>query len=43
MLKKCEFKHLYTGVNKISVLGERIFVADLADSFHLVKHKTKDN
>lgn len=43
LLKKCEYKHLYMGVNNIYTFGERIFVTDLSDSFHLLKHKTREN
>jgi splicing factor 3B subunit 3 len=43
LLKKCEYKHLYMGVNNIFTFGERIFVTDLSDSFHLLKHKTNEN
>ena len=43
LLKKCEYKHLYMGVNNIYTMGERIFVTDLSDSFHLLKHKTREN
>lgn len=43
LLKKCEYKHLYMGVNNIFTYGERIFVTDLSDSFHLLKHKTREN
>ena len=43
LLKKCEYKHLYMGVNNIYTYGERIFVTDLSDSFHLLKHKQREN
>ena len=43
LLKKCEYKHLYMGVNNIFTFGERIFATDLSDSFHLLKHKAKEN
>jgi len=43
LLKKCEYKHLYMGVNNIFTFGERIFVTDLSDSFHLLKHKQREN
>jgi len=34
LLKKCEYKHLYVGVNTIQTIGERIFITDMSDSFH---------
>lgn len=43
LLKKCEYKHLYMGINNIYTFGERIFVTDISDSFHLLKHKAREN
>ena len=43
LLKKCEYKHSYTGINNICTMGERIFVSDVSDSFHLLKHKSREN
>ena len=43
LLKKCELKHFHAGINTINVIGDRIFTTDLADSFHVVKHKAKEN
>jgi splicing factor 3B subunit 3 len=43
LLKKCEYKHLYMGVNNIKVVHDRIFVTDVSDSFHLLKYKQREN
>lgn len=43
LLKKCEMKHFHAGINTLTVLGDRIFLTDLADSFHVLKHKAKEN
>ena len=41
MLKKAELKGFSTGINTIQTHGERIFVSDLADSFHVLKFRPK--
>ena len=41
MLKKAELKGFSTGINTIQTHGERIFVSDLADSFHVLKLRSK--
>lgn len=41
MLKKAELKGFSTGINTIQTHGERIFVTDLADSFHVLKFRPK--
>lgn len=43
LLKKCEYKHMYMGINRLLTYGDRIFATDLSDSFHLLKHKTREN
>ena len=43
LLKKCEYKHLYVGVNTIQTIGERIFITDMSDSFHQLKYKPREN
>lgn len=43
VLKKCEYKHFPMVVNQILVAGERIFVSDVSDSFHVLKHRESEN
>lgn len=43
LLKKCEYKHEFSGVNNILTCGERVFTTDISDSFHLMKHKSREN
>lgn len=42
LLKKTEMKGFQAGVNTISVMGDRIYVTDLSDSFHVLKFKPKE-
>lgn len=41
LLKKAELKGFSTGINTIQTHGERIFVSDLSDSFHVLKFRPK--
>eukprot|EP01015_Nassula_variabilis_P029875 TRINITY_DN6492_c0_g1_i1.p1 TRINITY_DN6492_c0_g1~~TRINITY_DN6492_c0_g1_i1.p1 ORF type:complete len:398 (-),score=68.53 TRINITY_DN6492_c0_g1_i1:87-1280(-) len=43
LLKKCEYRHFMNPINTINVFGERIFCTDMADSFHVMRYKSKDN
>jgi splicing factor 3B subunit 3 len=43
LLKKCENKSLPTAIVRLQVMGERIFVGDLAESVQFVKYKKAEN
>ncbi|CAM9238590.1 unnamed protein product [Heterosigma akashiwo] len=43
LLRKCENKTFPTMITDIKVQGDRIYVSDMMESFHLVKYKRGDN
>jgi splicing factor 3B subunit 3 len=43
LLRKAENKAFPTHITNIRVYGERIYVSDLQESFHLVKYKRQEN
>ena len=43
LLKKTEMRNFQGGINTIEVFGDRIFVTDMSDSFHILKYRQSDN
>lgn len=43
LLRKCENKGFPSGVTKLLVNGDRIYVSDMAESIHFVKYRRQDN
>eukprot|EP01016_Furgasonia_blochmanni_P023672 TRINITY_DN2553_c0_g1_i10.p1 TRINITY_DN2553_c0_g1~~TRINITY_DN2553_c0_g1_i10.p1 ORF type:complete len:405 (-),score=160.43 TRINITY_DN2553_c0_g1_i10:62-1216(-) len=43
LLKKCEYRHFLNPINTLNVIGDRIYATDIADSFHVLRYKAKDN
>eukprot|EP00922_Rhytidocystis_sp_ex-Travisia-forbesii_P054171 GHVS01080361.1.p1 GENE.GHVS01080361.1~~GHVS01080361.1.p1 ORF type:complete len:1235 (-),score=154.80 GHVS01080361.1:223-3927(-) len=43
LLRKCEYKNLPEAVTWMRVCGDRIFVGDIRESFHVLKYGVSDN
>lgn len=43
LLRKCEHRKLPSFVTSLQVMGDRIFVGDLQESFHYMKYKRSEN
>ena len=43
LLKKSEQRHFSCGINNISITGDRIFVTDMSDSFHVLRYRSKES
>jgi splicing factor 3B subunit 3 len=43
LLRKCENKGFPSGVTKLLVNGDRVYVSDMAESIHFVKYRRQDN
>lgn len=43
LLKKCEYKNIPEGIMWIHVKGDKIYTADLRESFHIFKYRRTDN
>ena len=42
LLRKAEIKSLNSPVNTILPMGDRIFISEMADSFHVMKYRAKE-
>eukprot|EP00439_Symbiodinium_sp_Y106_P084816 s629_g26.t1 len=43
LLRKCEYKNIPEGLMWMHVKGDKIFTADLRESFHIFKYRRSDN
>merc|ERR1719482_305946 len=43
LLKKCEYKNIPEGIMWIHVKADRIYCADIRESFHILKYRRSDN
>jgi len=43
LLRKCEYKNIPEGIMWLHVKGEKIYAADLRESFHIFKYRRSDN
>eukprot|EP00746_Dinoflagellata_sp_MGD_P091760 gnl/MRDRNA2_/MRDRNA2_36348_c0_seq1.p1 gnl/MRDRNA2_/MRDRNA2_36348_c0~~gnl/MRDRNA2_/MRDRNA2_36348_c0_seq1.p1 ORF type:complete len:1184 (-),score=253.37 gnl/MRDRNA2_/MRDRNA2_36348_c0_seq1:15-3260(-) len=43
LLRKCEYKNIPEGIMWMHVKGDRIYAADLRESFHILKYRRSDN
>ncbi|CAJ1389864.1 unnamed protein product [Effrenium voratum] len=43
LLRKCEYKNIPEGLMWMHVKGDKIFAADLRESFHIFKYRRSDN
>merc|ERR1712118_504513 len=43
LLRKCEYKNIPEGIMWIHVKGDKIYAADLRESFHIFKYRRSDN
>lgn len=43
LLRKSEQRHFSCGINTINIYGDRIFVTDMSDSFHVLRYRNKES
>lgn len=43
LLRKCEYKNFPEGIMWMKVIGDRIYAADIRESFHVLKYREEEN